>query len=230
MAVPTALTVQTTKAVSRVLPVFPNVFSEQLAALLGDLPPNVIKLGMLATDDLVLLAARLLERHPIPLIVDPVLRASDGTYLLERRAWASLMDRIVARARLVTPNLDEAEALTGSRDPERAARQFLDLGAEAVLIKGGHASGAPDDLLVLRTGEASWLPGIRRGPGAVHGTGCALSSAIAARLARGEPLREAVVAAKAYVERAIAHATRSGAGASLLTLPLEPPANPEGRA
>jgi hydroxymethylpyrimidine/phosphomethylpyrimidine kinase len=215
MAVPTALTVQTTKGVSKVLPAFPSVVGEQLAALLSDLRPGAIKLGMLATDDVLLRVAQLVERLDVPRVVDPVLRASSGPLLLERRAWHSLMERIVPGCALVTPNLDEAEGLVGERDPARAARLFREAGARAVLVKGGHAEGAPDDCLLDDEGEL-WLRGTRRGDAPVHGTGCALSAAIAARLARGEPLRPAIAAAKRFVEDAIANAVAAGAGARLL--------------
>jgi hydroxymethylpyrimidine/phosphomethylpyrimidine kinase len=220
MAVPTALTVQTTKAVERVLPVFPNALSQQLAALLADLRPDAIKIGMLGTDDIVLQVALLLERDEIPRIVDPVLQASDGSYLLERRAWPNLLKRLIAGAALVTPNLDEADALTGTRDPQGAAAQLLELGANAVLIKGGHATGPPDDLLAT-PGGSHWLRGTLQHGDPVHGTGCALSSAITARLARGESLETAVEGAKRFTERAIRHAYPAGSGARLLRLDHE---------
>jgi hydroxymethylpyrimidine/phosphomethylpyrimidine kinase len=218
-AVPTALTVQSTHKVHSVLPVFPNVIGEQLQALLSDLTPSVIKLGMLATDDVLLRVALVLDRCGAPRVVDPVLEASDGTPLLERRAWANLLSRIVADAALVTPNLREAELLTGESDPERAARAFLELGAHAALIKGGHRDGPPDDFLLSDVGGV-WLRGTRYdgAPEGVHGTGCALSAAIAARLARGEALESAVTHAKRFVETAITHATRVGAGQRLLGL------------
>ena len=218
MAVPTALPAQTTRGVERVLPAFPNVVEEQLRVLLRDLDPDAIKLGMLATDDIVLRVGRVLENHPAPRVVDPVLAASDGTLLLERRAYPTLVRCVIAGAALVTPNLSEAEALTGEADPERAAAALLEAGAQAVLVKGGHADGAPDDLLT--TAETSvWLRGKRSEHGAVHGTGCALSAAIAARLARGEALGDAARGAKAFVEVAIEQSFVAGAGQRLLGLP-----------
>jgi len=218
MAVPTALTVQTTRGVKRTNPVFPSIVAEQLLALLGDLPPRVLKLGMLATDDVVLAVASALDRFPTPRVVDPVFRASDGTFLLEQRALGNLVERLVAGAALVTPNLPEAEALTGETDPERAAAAFFELGAEAVLVKGGHAEGPPDDYLAARGRPGVWLRGERAPVGRVHGTGCALSAAITARLARGEPLEAAARGAKAWVARAIAGARELGKGARLLAL------------
>ena len=216
MAVPTALTVQATTGVKRCLPVFPASAREQLAHLLADLRPHALKLGMLATDDVLLALADLLEASGVPRVLDPVLRASDGSWLLERRAWGNLCERLVRGAWLVTPNLDEAELLTGERDPEAAARAFLAMGAQAALIKGGHAAGPPDDLLATAAGS-TWLRGERRAH-SPHGTGCALSAAIAARAARGEALEDAVRGAKRWLELAIAGAFAAGKGAPLLNL------------
>jgi len=215
MAVLTALIAQDTQKVHRVLPSFPNVVAEQLVVLLADIVPDAIKIGMLATDDVLLRVAHLLERNPIPRVVDPVLRASDGTILLERRAWANLMSLIVNGAALVTPNRPEAEALTGSSDPEEAARVFLECGAQAVLIKGGHAEGPPDDLLMTAEG-CIWIHGERQGDQSVHGTGCALSSAIASGLALGRSLETAVREAKAFISDAIAGAYAPGGGGLVL--------------
>ncbi|MEE9280139.1 MAG: bifunctional hydroxymethylpyrimidine kinase/phosphomethylpyrimidine kinase [Myxococcota bacterium] len=213
MAVPTALTVQTTTGLARSLPVFPNVVGEQLTALLDDIRPDALKIGMLATDDVLLRVAGVLERFDIPRIVDPVMRASDGSFLLERRALQNLAERLVRGATLVTPNRDEAEVLTGTADPEQAARALLEQGARAALIKGGHAEGPPDDfLLTTPHGEGSWIRGERVETGPVHGTGCALSSAIAARIARGESLADAVRGAKRWLEKAIAAAEPLGKG------------------
>ena len=217
MAVPTALTVQSTQRVRQVLPVFPSTVRDQLSMVLSDMPAHAIKVGMLATDDIVLRVADVLEQQGIPRIVDPVLRASDGTVLLEPRAWRNLLERIVRGAALVTPNLDEANALAGTRDPERAARTLLDLGAHAVLVKGGHRDGAPDDYLCTKSGSA-WLSGTRHGDAPVHGTGCALSAALAALLARGVPLEEAAPRAKAFVARAIERSFAAGRGQRLLGL------------
>lgn len=220
MAVPTALTVQATTGVKRSLPVFPGAVREQLAALLADVRPHVLKLGMLATDDVLIAVADLVETSGIPRVVDPVLRASDGNWLLERRAFGNLCERLICGATLVTPNRAEAELLTGQTEPGAAADAFLEMGALAVLIKGGHAEGAPDDWLATPKG-ASWLRGTRQAQ-SPHGTGCALSSAIAARLARGEELGAAVAAAKRWLERAIAGAVRIGQGRALLDLRAAP--------
>lgn len=240
LGVVSALTVQDTAKVHRVLPAFPNVVLDQLRVLLRDLRPGAVKLGMLATDDVaaaVELGLSALDAKPTrgavvaseaeappPLVIDPVLAASDGTPLLERRAHATLA-RLVARATLVTPNLPEAAALTGEDASSeagaiRAGRRLVaELGALAALVKGGHRDGPPDDLLVTREHDGLHVErfaGERLVGPPVHGTGCALASAIAARLARGEALRNAVVGARAFVHEAIRRAEAPGAGARLL--------------
>jgi len=226
-----ALTVQDTCKVHSVLPVFPSVVLDQLRAVLRDIRPDAVKVGMLASDDVVRnVLLGLSELDPaVPIVIDPVLQASDGTLLLERRAWATLIG-LFPRTTLLTPNLHEAEALTeidtsSRRGSENAARMLIEeMGCGAVLIKGGHRSGAPDDLLAQRgTDEIvfDWLAGERvpiDGPG-VHGTGCALSSAIAAGLASGHDLRRAVDAARAWVKSALAEPHSPGKGAPLLGHP-----------
>jgi len=223
----TALTIQDTQRVHRVLPAFPSVVSDQLRVLLADLTPHAIKLGMLATDDVLravaLGLAALREPRP-PLVIDPVLRASDGAQLLERRAYGGLIE-LMKGAALVTPNLPEAEALSGldvaSRaGVEAAARWFVvEAGSAATLVKGGHRDGSADDCFARRDGSGvvtRWLPGERIAGSPVHGTGCALSAAIAAGLAAGQEIDAAIARARAFVREAIARAESIGAGARLL--------------
>jgi hydroxymethylpyrimidine/phosphomethylpyrimidine kinase len=224
----TALTVQDTERVHSVLPAFPNVVLEQLRVLLRDVAPDVVKIGMLATDDVarnVELGLRELDPvRRVPVVIDPVLAASDGTPLLEPRGYAALRD-LVSRSTLVTPNLPEAAALTGcdvsTREGVEAAAAALvsDLGANAALVKGGHRDGAPDDLLVLREGGTAsfqWLPGERVDVGPVRGTGCALASAIAAHLARGASIPDAVEAGRSFVADALRASVRRGRKARFL--------------
>ncbi len=249
-AVPTALTEQDGLQVRRVLPVFPSVILEQLRGALAALSPAAIKIGMLASDDVVRnVILALATVRDVPIVIDPVLAASDGTPLLESRAYGALRDLMFGRC-LVTPNWPEMEILAGRslprrRDGEEAARELLlDRRLEGVLLKGGHLEGDADDLLVWRVGgrereadrvgaagertsddaggangdriECEWLPG-RRIPGPpVHGTGCALSTAVAAGLALGRPLREAVVEARRFVAKAIENAQTLENGARLL--------------
>jgi hydroxymethylpyrimidine/phosphomethylpyrimidine kinase len=227
----TALTVQDTAKVYQVLPAFPNVVLEQIRTLLRDVMPDAVKLGMLASDDVARnVALGLADLDPVrrvPLVIDPVLAASDGTPLLERRALATLQD-LIGRAAIVTPNLDEAAALTGCDVSTRegveaaAANLVVGLGAEAALVKGGHRDGAPDDLLALREGGSAsfdWLAGERIEGTPVHGTGCALASAIAAHLAKGATLRDAVDAARHFVAEGIRGAQAHGRRARFLAFP-----------
>ncbi len=225
-AIPSALTVQDTAKVHQVLPSFPSVVLDQIRILTADLRPQAVKLGMLATDDVlrsVELAVSGFDAS-IPIVIDPILRASDGTQLLEQRAWSGIL-RLCERAALVTPNRPEAEALSGlsvgtRTQVEAAARFFVEeVGAGAALIKGGHAEGAPDDCLAQRIGdrtEIQWLEGERLDVGSVHGTGCALSAAITAKLALGEPLQDAVVSARSFVIEGIRGSFSPGGGARLL--------------
>ena len=232
-AIVTALTVQDTAKVQRVLPVFPSVVLEQIRALIRDVTLHAVKLGMLATDDVARmvelgLSELLLARPaPPPLVIDPVLAASDGTILLERRAWETLT-RLFPLAALVTPNLPETEALTGLdvssvEGVEAAARALVgELGAHAALIKGGHRDGPPDDLLAESSGNEitlTWLAGHRIEGPPVHGTGCALAAAAAAGLASGASVFEAVAQARTFVSSAYRNAFAAGQGARLLGLP-----------
>ncbi len=228
MGVVSALTVQDTAKVHSVLPVFPSVVLDQLRCLVRDVTPHAVKVGMLASDDVVRNTSLGLVSVPaeVPLVVDPILFASDGTPLLERRAWPALQS-LFSRASLVTPNLPEAEALTGEdvsnrRGCERAARVFIDeFECAGVLIKGGHREGAPDDLLAVRSGQEisfSWLAGhrVETPAGPVHGTGCALSTAIATELAKGSDLATATGRARDLVAKAIERAHTVGSGATVL--------------
>ncbi len=227
----TALTVQDTAKVHQVLPAFPSVVLAQLRVLIRDLTPHAVKIGMLATDDIARnVALGLGELDPVsgpPIVIDPVLAASDGTPLLERRGWGALQD-LIARATLVTPNLPEAEALTGcdvsSREGVEAAAGGIlsNLGAGAVLVTGGHAEGAPDDLLALREGGSvsfQWLAGERIDGAPVHGSGCALSSAIAAALAHRKTLPTAVDIGRRFVIEALHRTRKQGKRARLLAYP-----------
>ncbi|NNL87192.1 MAG: bifunctional hydroxymethylpyrimidine kinase/phosphomethylpyrimidine kinase [Myxococcales bacterium] len=218
--VPTALTVQDTRSVHSVLPTFPSVMLDQLRVLLADLAFQAIKVGMLASDDVARAVALALEglRPRPPLVLDPVFAASDGTVLLERRA-RPILESLIEGCALVTPNLEEAAQLTGEDTSDeagvrRAAQRLIsDFGAGAALVKGGHRDGPSDDLLALRSASGIRcleLPGSRIDAPSLHGTGCALSAAIAARLARGEALEDAIEGARSFLRHAIARAVGRG--------------------
>jgi len=227
-AVPTALTIQDGLKVGRVLPVFPTALLEMLRTTVDAIRPAAIKIGMLGTDDAVRnTTLALAPLQDIPVVIDPVLAASDGSPLLEKRAYPALRD-LAFRRTLLTPNWPEAEILVGDalprrRDGEAAARQLVeDLQLGGVLLKGGHLEGDADDLLVYREtpeGEilSEWLPGERLPGDPVHGTGCALSAAITAGLANELPLRDAVVQGRAFVRRGIEGAETLPNGARILS-------------
>ena len=201
---------------------------DMLRTTLDAIRPSAIKIGMLGTDDAVRNTTLALGPFPeIPVVIDPILLASDGSALLERRAYPALRD-LAFRKTLLTPNWPEMEtlmrdALPRRRDGEAAAKQLVEeLELGGLLLKGGHLDGDADDLLVLRDADGAisseWLPGERIAGAPVHGTGCALSAAITAGLAQGRPLRETVVSARAFIREAIAGATTLPNGARLLAL------------
>ncbi len=221
MAVPTALIEQDSRGVSRVHAVFPSIFEKQLLACFEDAPPDAIKIGALATDETVRSVCRFLHRYgPIPTVLDPVLKSSSGAYLLERRAWDTLRFELLPMTTLVTPNLSEAAILSEADAPttidaaEAAARRLLAQGAPWVLVKGGHLQGEPIDLLL--GGEGRWEFRGKRFEGEIHGTGCALSSAITAGLALGHAVPEAGGRAHAYLQEAIARSEQRGKGSRTL--------------
>lgn len=217
----TALTAQNTLGVQAIHDVPVGFVRAQIASVLDDLPVTAIKIGMLSRRATITAVARGLAAFPPrPVVLDPVMIAASGDPLLRPDAIAALRDRLMPLADLVTPNLHEAAALTGlpvAQDDAAMiaqARQLLASGARAVLVKGGHGTGAESvDWLVTPEGEQRFAAP-RLATQNVHGTGCTLSSAIAAGLAKGLALPEAVAEAKAYITAAIAASAtlRIGAG------------------
>jgi len=219
-SVATALTVQDTRGVRAVAPVAADVVRAQLDAVLGDFEVRAAKTGMLHRAEVVIAVAERLAG--VALVVDPVAAASDGTALLDPDGIDAVRRLLVPIATIVTPNLREAELLVGRpvRDTAEmrvAARALVEGGARSALVKGGHL--ADDAVDVLYDGrEFHELTAPRVDGGAVHGTGCALSAAIAAELAAGRELADAITEAKRFVTRAIAGATSIGHGARVLDL------------
>lgn len=213
-----AVTAQNTRGVRAVEPVSPGLVLAQLRALAEDLPPAALKTGMLARPEIVRVVAGAIRANRWNLlVVDPVMVSTSGHRLLTVEAEGTVRELLIPLAALVTPNLAEAEALTGRkvRDPagmERAARDLVGLGARAVLVTGGHLGGDEvTDLLVHGTEVRRFTR--RRVPGPpVHGAGCTLSAAIAAGLALGRDLETAVADAVAFVQRAIETAPPLGGG------------------
>jgi len=214
----TAITVQNTLGVSGVEAVSTDVVRAQIRAVAEDLRPAAVKSGMLATAELVrAVAESLREHHLAPYVLDPVMVASSGHRLLDEDAEQTILAELVPLAALVTPNLDEAAILTGApvrnyEEMKRAALGLVERGAQAALLKGGHLE-AEELVDVLFDGER-WYEWRRPKLATrhTHGTGCTLSAAIAAGLAQGRPLAEAVDDALDFVSHAMRSAPGLGAG------------------
>jgi hydroxymethylpyrimidine/phosphomethylpyrimidine kinase len=213
----TALTAQDTLGVHAVLPAPPDFVARQIGVVLADIGADAIKTGMLGDAATIGAVCDALADCRAPLVLDPVMVAKGGARLLAPDAVAVLIARLLPRAGVLTPNLPEAEALTGlsvdSLDAmHRAAEALLRLGAAAVLLKGGHLPGdVVTDLLATPGGtEAFAAPRIVTRH--THGTGCTLASAVATGLAQGMTPRDSVLRARAYVRAAIAAAPGYGAG------------------
>ena len=214
----TAVTAQNTVGVSHAHPIPDAIVEGQIDSVATDLRPESFKTGMLATRGVVEVVEAAIRSHRLPAyVLDPVMVATSGDRLLDRRAEGAMRDLLLPRAAVVTPNVQEAEVLTGIsissvKEMGAAARALVDLGAGAALVKGGHLDGdVVADLLWDGSAERIWRrPRLRTGD--THGTGCTLSAAIAAALAHGTNLHDAVALAIDFVVRAIAAAPGLGQG------------------
>jgi len=221
----TALTAQNTQGVRAIHGVPPAMLADQIDAVVEDIGVDAVKIGMLHAPDIVQAVADAIDRHDLrQVVLDPVMIATSGAVLIEDVAVQALVRQLFARAVLITPNLDEAGFLVGrtlhtEQDMQDAAMQLLGLGAQAVLLKGGHLAGEQvSDLFIARTGESFWIRAPRIASPNTHGTGCTLSSAIAAHLALCQDLAGAIRGAHAFVRQALqagAH-VRTGAGSGPL--------------
>jgi hydroxymethylpyrimidine/phosphomethylpyrimidine kinase len=207
-AVVTLVTVQNTVRVSRVELMPVDLVLQQIAAVLEDVPPGAAKTGALGSAEIVAAVAQAAADFHFPLVVDPVMVSKHGQPLLPETAVQAIRGQLLPLASLVTPNIPEAEALSGiairnTEGAKEAARRILGMGARAVLIKGGH-SGAEESTDMLFDG-AAWhnFPASRIATPHTHGTGCTFSAAITAGLARGQSLAEAVERAKRFIQEAI---------------------------
>jgi hydroxymethylpyrimidine/phosphomethylpyrimidine kinase len=215
----TALTAQNTRAVTGIHDIPPEFVAAQLDAVFDDIDFAATKIGMLSRPEIIEVVADGLRRHGAAnIVLDPVMVAKSGDRLLRAEAIAALKERLLPLAAVITPNLPEAAVLLDGkavRDPAgmvAAAAALRELGPQAVLLKGGHLETS-DSIDVLDDGaEPITLAAPRIATRNTHGTGCTLASAIAALLARGQPLREAVQGAKAYVTEAIRAADRLAVG------------------
>jgi hydroxymethylpyrimidine/phosphomethylpyrimidine kinase len=212
----TAITAQNTLGVCAAFTLTPELVEAQIDAVLEDIGADVAKTGMLSSPEIIDMVARCVTRWQLPLVVDPVMVAKGGDRLLATAAVTTLRDILIPLATVVTPNLPEAEVLTGLRietlvDMRRAAEAIAQLGAQHVVVKGGHHTG--DAVDVYFDGERCFeLPARRISTQHTHGTGCTFSAAITAFLARGLPVDQAVTGAKMYITGAIKHAPGIGHG------------------
>lgn len=206
----TALTAQNTAGVRAIHSVPPQMLRDQIDAVMEDIGADAVKIGMLHAPEVVHTVAHAIDRHCLQRVVfDPVMVATSGAKLIDDPAIAVLVAELFPRVALITPNLDEAALLVGQRlhNPQEmalAAQVLLDQGAHAVLLKGGHLSGADVvDLLLVPGHDPVWMQAPRIETANTHGTGCTLSSAIAAYLALGLELPEAVLQARDFVRQAL---------------------------
>jgi hydroxymethylpyrimidine/phosphomethylpyrimidine kinase len=216
-AVVTLITVQNTRGVTRVSTLDPELVAAQIRAVLEDIPPQAAKVGALGSREIVQAVAREAARFSFALVVDPVMISKHGARLIDQAATRTLIEELIPRTFLLTPNLDEAAALTGlvvkDRDGmARAAQKLASFGAANVLVKGGHLSGDALDLLYLNCGEIHEFTAPRVETPHTHGSGCTYSAAITAELAKGTPLVDAVARAKVFITEAIRTAPGLGAG------------------
>jgi hydroxymethylpyrimidine/phosphomethylpyrimidine kinase len=210
MAAITALTAQNTRGVSGVELVSPEFVAAQIAAVFADVRVDAVKIGMIATADIAYAVGEALADHSdVPVVLDPVMVAKGGAPLLADDAMEALRKALLPRATVVTPNLPEAARLTGTaeatdrRGMAAQAAMLVDLGPRAALVKGGHLENAHSPDVLVTEGATHWLDAPRHTTKNTHGTGCTLSSALAAQLARGMSLHDAARAAKDYVAGAI---------------------------
>ena len=214
----TCVTAQNTCGVSRVDALPPEALSAQVEALLTDLPVAALKTGMLLNRPLIEATARALAPLSIPKLIDPVMVSRAGSVLLEPEAIEAYRELLVHQAELITPNIHEARLLSGLaiENPaavERVAARLLELGPQAVLIKGGGMAALRGrDYLLQRSGAAQWLEHAPVETAHSHGSGCTLGAAITAMRARGLPLLESVQRAKTFVEQGLRASLAIGAG------------------
>lgn len=217
MSALTALTAQNTVGVQGIFEVTPDFLGMQIDSIFTDIRPDAVKIGMVSSAELIAVIAEKLTAYQAEnIVVDPVMVATSGAKLISEDAVSALKEKLLPLAAVVTPNIPEAEVLSGmeiksSADMEKAAAFISQTYHCAVLCKGGHSMNDANDLL-YHDGKERWFYGKRIDNSNTHGTGCTLSSAIAANLAKGHDLETAVERAKAYISGALADMLDLGAG------------------
>jgi len=217
MSTITALTAQNTTGVRAIMESAPEFLKQQIDAVFEDIFPDAVKIGMVASSDLIrVIADRLRFYNARNVVVDPVMVATSGSSLMKTDAVQTLIEELLPLAAVVTPNIPEAQVLSGmeiltKEDMHTAAKKIGDSYGCAVLLKGGHSINDANDLLYAK-GEFTWFEGKRIDNPNTHGTGCTLSSAIASNLAKGFTLSESVQRAKDYISGALAAMLDLGQG------------------
>ena len=217
MSVIVSVVAENTYRVISIEDISPKVIADQIDAVFEDIPPDAVKVGMLSTPACMeAVASKLREYRPAHVVIDPVMYAKNGSPLMQESSIDTLIKTVIPAATLLTPNIPEAEKISGMKittpeDMQEAAKKIYGMGAGAVLVKGGHYIGDARDILFDGREFHTYVEK-RIDTKNTHGTGCTLSSAIASYLALGEPLPEAVGKAKAYVTGAIEHALALGNG------------------
>ena len=218
----TALTAQNTLGVTGVHEVPAAFVSEQIDAVFSDIRPDAVKVGMVSSAEIIEAIARGLDKWQAEnIVVDPVMVATSGAPLIGEDAISELVEKLLPRARVITPNIPEAQVLCGRKLPdeaacERAAAELAQSLGTDVLVKGGHGSHDANDVLATRTGEIHWFRHRAVATENTHGTGCTLSSAIACGLACGLSVPDAVSAAKEYLTGALSAGLDLGQGSGPL--------------
>lgn len=217
MSAVTALTAQNTTGVTAVLESTPEFLAQQLDSIFTDIVPDSVKIGMVSSSALIaIIAEKLIQYQAKHIVLDPVMVATSGARLISPEAITALKEKLIPLAEVITPNIPEAEELTGIKiqsiaDMEQAAEKIFSVYGCAVLLKGGHSLNDANDLLISKDG-ANWFEGKRIQNPNTHGTGCTLSSAIASNLAKGFSLPEAVERAKLYISGALGAMLNLGKG------------------
>lgn len=211
MSVITALTAQNTKGVQHIHAVTPVFIEQQLNSILDDININAIKIGMLHSDEIIKIVATFAQKcENVPIVLDPVIVAKDESVLLQKDAIFSLVKNLFPVATVITPNISEAEfilqkTISQIEDMPQAAKELSSIGSQAVLLKGGHLGSTESDdcLYIKKENKVYWFKACRIQTKNTHGTGCTLSAAIAAFLAQGSDLTDAIGKAKDYITKAI---------------------------
>ena len=218
MSAITALTAQNTTGVTDIMEVTPKFLAEQLDSIFTDISPDAIKTGMVSSIELIeTIADKLKQYNARNIVVDPVMVATSGSRLISEDAIETLKSKLLPLATVITPNIPDAEVLSGmeiktQEDMEKAAEKICNTLGCAVLLKGGHQLNDANDFLFQKGKTPVWFHGKRIDNPNTHGTGCTLSSAIASNLAKGRELEEAVRLAKNYISGALADMLDLGKG------------------